>query len=110
VACQLYKPENKYLYLLSSPDFNGHDGINMVYVIYGKSPGTSTCTWVEEDTLTLDTARLTIRDSANDTGYIPGIGIIEVEYDPTFDYIPSKDKVDLLEVPPLRVSRKNIVK
>lgn len=145
VACQYYKGGEEYLYLISAPGFDGHDGINMIHVIYGKSPGTNTCVWVLEEALTLDTSRKGYFSGTDSIAeYISSSGSVGVDsfldklksemtrnivdggvdfanehersrhhqdlakfiQDSEYDLMWGKDKADLLEVPPLRVSRK----
>jgi hypothetical protein len=156
VACRYEKSEYTFMYLISSPDFEGHTG-HLVDVIYGKLPGTSTCWWAFENELTLDHTgtdsiakeislsgvKATLAAGGEFNSYLDklksemsrniGGGIdfangidstvtitrhVQDQYDLLHHHRQQlkkasewiKGRVDLLEVPPLRVSRKNIVK
>ena len=123
VACRYEKSEDTFIYLISSPNFDGHIG-NLVDVIYGKLPGTKTCWWGFEKELTLtstdipfETFAVSSTDGLQKTSFVDMLEdaqrsmykqLSEMVVDSEINLMWGKDKTDLLVVPPLRVSRKNI--
>lgn len=127
VGCTYKGNMHGYCYLLSSPSFVGNSGNTYEPFIYGGTPGTNTCWWAFEDSLTLIGITATdipfesfevsstdnksfidiLKDAQRASTYKQ---LSEMIRDSEDVLMWGKDKTDLLEVTPLRVSRKNIVK